>query len=302
MSKSRHNLMIVLISVLMLIAAACGQAPATPPEPAPTLAPRDEQRTLTVGDLDRSYHLHLPPGLSSDQPVPLVFVFHGYQMSGTLMRSTSGFDRVANEHGFVVVYPNGIGYTSTTRSWNGGGCCGIAHDNNHDEAAFVTQILADLEGLVTLDPARIYAAGFSNGGLLSYRLACEMSGTFAAISPVGAPMLFSPCQPQEAVSLIHVHGSRDPLVPIAGGGTNPVSGEPFPPVAQGVEFWAEYNGCGLSPEVEESEYITHSTYGPCQDGIAVEYYIAQGIAHDWPRSPFTASEVIWEFFAAHPKP
>lgn len=303
MSKSRHNLLIVLISALMLIAAACGQAPATSPEPAPTLAPLDEERTLTVGDLERSYHLHLPPGLSSDQPVPLVFVFHGFQMSASLIRTQSGMDQVANANVFIVVYPNGSG-PSNSLSWNASGCCAYALENNVDDQAFIRQIIADVEAITPVDPDRVYAAGFSNGALLSFRLACEMSDVFAAVAPVAGVLVTDPCQPQEPVSIIQMHGMADTAVPYEGG-QNPLAAVRFPPVEESLARWVQLNGCSGTPQVEQDGIVTRTTYDSCQPGITVELYALDHLGHSWPSQYITTpsmSEVIWEFFAAHPKP
>src|SRR5215216_7507861 len=166
----------ILLALISSIIAACGPA-------APTLEPGDSERQLTVDGMERSYLLHIPPGVDMDDPSPLVFAFHGAGSDPQEMASASEFSAVSDEAGFILIYPVGLEQT-----WNAGSCCGSAVEKNIDEAAFVQQILADVEGIAKVDPKRIYATGFSNGGGMVYRLACEMSGTFAAVAPVAGSL------------------------------------------------------------------------------------------------------------------
>jgi polyhydroxybutyrate depolymerase len=299
----------LFVSLAFFLLAACAPTPTPTPvptstplpptiTPAPTVAPLDIQRTLTVGDMERSYFIHIPEGLTSQQALPLVFVFHGYQESGTSARNYTGFDQVADENGFIVVYPNGRG-SSSARSWNASGCCGYALQNEVDEPAFVRAIIADVETILSVDAKRIYATGFSNGALLSYRLACEMSDTFAAVAPAGGVLMYEPCAPQQPVSLMHVHGMQDSVVPFDGGG----SGIQFPPVEESLNTWITLDGCSGEEQTEQDGILTHTTYGVCEPGISVELYAIDGIGHSWPSQyVLPISQTIWEFFAAHPKP
>lgn len=285
---------------------ACTPAPTPAPTdnplptvtPASTVAALDEQRTLAVGEMERTYSIHIPAGLTSQQSTPLVFAFHGYQENGTQIRRYTGFDTLADANGFIVVYPDGSG-SSGSLSWNANGCCGYALQNDIDEPAFVRAIIADVATIANVDTKRIYATGFSNGALLTYRLACEMSDTFAAIAPAGGVLMYSPCEPQEAVSVMHVHGAKDAVVPFEGGG----SAIQFPAVAESLATWTKLDGCNGEKQVEKDGVLEHTTFGECKPGISVELYIVDGTSHSWP-SPYIApiSQIIWEFFAAHPKP
>jgi polyhydroxybutyrate depolymerase len=232
--------------------------------------------------------------------VPVVFVFHGWRNNASSFQP-DGFKELADANGFLLVTPNGSGPGDDT-SWNAGGCCGFAAADMVDEAAFVRQMLSDLGTLVNLDPRRIYAAGFSNGAMLVYRLACEMSDTFAAVAPLAGTLFYTPCQPQQPVSVVHVHGLSDTVVPFAGGGDLLSGG--FPPVEQGIATWAQLDGCSSAAQVEQQAGgITHTAYTSCQSGSAVELYTVQVLGHGWPSAAeFPASQVIWDFFLAHPKP
>jgi polyhydroxybutyrate depolymerase len=314
MKTIRLFLYAFIASALLVSTAGCGKAnssPAAAPfvapaqaatEPSANLQPNDSERILTVNDLKRTYLLHIPPGLAANQTVPLVFVFHGFSGNASVIQQASRFSDVSDKNGFIVVYPNGTG-DSSSLSWNASGCCGFAMTNNIGESAFVRQIISDLGSIARIDSKRIYASGFSNGAMLSYQLACEMSDTFAAVAPVAGVLLFSPCQPSQPVSIVDFHGLNDNVVPFAGGGTVPRTGKPFPPVEQSLATWASLDGCMNVSTTDQSGLVTHIVYRSCKNGSAVELYTVQGIGHNWPSQYVVpASQMIWDFFKAHPKP
>jgi polyhydroxybutyrate depolymerase len=297
------RLLPMIAAALLASAGACAHAPARPAMAVPPSAqPGDVERTVAVDGLMRSFLVHLPAGPEGHGPVPAVFVFHGLGQTGDMARRYTGFDEIADKEGFVVVYPNGTG---DDPSWNAGGCCGYAVINNVDEAKFVRQILSDLEAVASIDDDHIYATGFSNGAMLTYRLACEMSDTFAAIAPVaGVLFYYGTCQPEEPVSVIHVHGLSDTKIPYAGDGLAGF-GQQLSPVIYGIETWVQLDGCAGPVQVEKVGELTHTTYSPCRAGTAVELYTIAGGGHDWPviaENPAFPSAIIWDFFAAHPKP
>lgn len=307
MKISWNCLFLILAFILLISTTACGQTATTTPAlveatatptatatPAPTLQPSDSTRTVTVDGVERSYLLHIPPGLDSVHAVPLVFAFHGAGEQPEILQLSSGLDEVAANSRFVLVYPQGMGNT-----WNGGTCCGYAVENNIDDNAFVREMLSDLGTIVSIDAKRIYATGFSNGGILSYRLACEMSDVFAAIAPVAGTLTHSPCEPEQPVSVLHVQGMADRVVPSEGGGALD-----FPPLEQVLATWVDLNGCTGSATVDNPiEKITHSAYATCEAGAAVELYAVEAGGHAWvSKYVFPMSQTIWDFFAAHPKP
>ena len=308
---------IIVFALLLVLLAGCGpkSVPATPTSTptstaiptatasaTPTPKPTDENRELTVDGMQRTYLIHIPASLDLGQPIPLVFAFHGYQETPDLMKTLSDFNKVADQNGFIVIYPAGSG-DSDFLSWNAGGCCGYAVSNNVDEAAFVRQMIADVGTLATVDTRRIYATGFSNGALLSFRLACEMSDTFAAIAPVaGAVMTKDPCQPQQPVSVLQVHGMADTTVPFEGGYSS-YSRLTFPSVADSLSIWTQKDGCTGTPQEVKDGKVTHIVYPGCSAGLGVELYKIDGLSHTWPLdTKVLMSATIWDFFAAHPKP
>jgi polyhydroxybutyrate depolymerase len=267
--------------------------PSSPAEEAPTLQPGDSPRTLIVNDLERTYLIHIPPGLDGIKPVPVVFAFHGNSNTPSEMQRVTEFNSIADAGHFIVIYPEGTG------GWNvGKGCCDYAGQNNIDDIAFVRQILSDLTTIASVDTKRVYATGVSGGAAFVFRLACEMSDVFAAVAPAAGFHLFSPCQPQQPVSLIEVHGLADTLVPYSGGGEFDA-----PSVEQTITEWARLDGCAKPAQIEKQNTITHTIYASCDADAAVELYALEAGGHIWPsKYIWPASQVIWDFFAAHPKP
>ena len=280
----------LLLFVFSIVAILIGTVSCT--QSAEPLQPGDSERKVMVNDQERTYRLHVPPGLGSVQSVPVVFAFHDHFDDSSSMQLLTGFNDISDKASFLLIYPEGI-----DNSWNAGTCCGAAGTNNVDEAAFIRQILADLRTVVNIDTRRIYAMGFSNGGALVYRLACEMSDTFAAVASVGGTLLSSPCQPSKPISVMDVHGLKDDVAPYEGGGDFN-----SPPVEELIHTWAQLEDCTDSPQVDKENIITHTHYTSCKAGTAVELYAIEEGEHAWPPTEvLDTSQIIWDFFAAHPK-
>jgi len=271
------------------------KTPAPTETPVPTLQPEDSEHKVIVGEIERSYLLYIPAGLANNTPVPVVFIFHGSGGDPRSMRAGLGFNDIADNGGFIVVYPKGI-----NGSWNP---AAPSHElaTNVDDIGYVQQILFDLESMAQIDPKRIYSAGFSLGAMFSFRLACEMSDTFAAIGPVSGAHVYSPCDPEQPVSIIQVHGLQDTNVPYEGDPTI----QDFLSIEDGIELWTQINGCVGSPTVENllDESVTHTAYTDCGSSSAVDLYLIEKGTHAWPsKYIWDASQTIWDFFATHPKP
>jgi polyhydroxybutyrate depolymerase len=267
----------------------------------PTQPPADSERSVAVDGLARHYLLHIPPGLSAGSPVPLALVFHGHRMNGDAMVAMTGFNTLSDTNQFIVAYPNGTG-PAEALSFNAGLCCGFAVTNALDEAAFVRAILSDLEGFLAIDPARVYVSGFSNGAMLAYRLACELSDTIAAIAPVAGNLGYEPCRPRGKVSVLHIQGLSDDSSPFADDDRSPDLHPDIRSVQGSVALWASFDGCAGLPEETRNGIATHWVYPECAAGTVVELYSLHGVGHIWPpESTWPVSRTIWEFFAAHPK-
>ena len=273
--------------------------------------------TLNHDGIERTYVLHIPPSYDETQPLPLVLDFHGGGGNANSQIRTSGFSELADEKGFIVVYPNGTGrFEDKILTWNGGTCCGYAVTNNIDDVGFIRALISELESEYNIDPKRIYATGLSNGGIMSYRLACDASDLFAAIGPVAGTQNYVRCEPSEPVSVIHFHGTNDTHLPYGGGsGDDSIAGVLFKSVDESINFWLIFNLCNMTPQIEIVDDIQHETYSGCANQIEVELYTILGGKHAWPGSDgpawpggdqptqtISATELMWEFFVNHPKP
>ncbi len=285
------------------------------------LEPGEYSRTLQIGDLQRNYLLHVPPAYDRAKPTPVLLVFHGGGSNAQVMVDFCGLNRKADEANFLGVYPNGTGRLATVLTFNGGNCCGYAKNRNIDDVEFTRQILDDLGRMVNVDPKRVFATGMSNGALMSYRLANELSDRIAAIAPVGGPMGTKSCAPQHPVSVIHFHGTEDEYAPYKGGRGNGISATDFYSAEHSVQAWAGANECDAEPtvthfqdEAHDGTTVTRTLYGAGKEGAEVVLYTIAGAGHTWPGQDsrfrilgkstknISANDLLWEFFLKHPKP
>ena len=290
------------------------------------LPPSFKTVALTHGGRERSYVVYLPPNLQAKlqnrEPAPLVLVFHGGGGHAAGIARTTNLHQIADRQGFIAVYPNGTGAQGGRRlSWNAGSSPpqGYAEHQNVDDVGFVRTLLRQLQQTYPIDSRRIYATGFSKGGMLAYRLACEMADQFAAIAPVGGTLTYAQCQPARPVALLHIHGSNDQSVPFEGGrGAYSARMARYPSVLQNLDRWRQRNQCDAKPvQARVTSDTQRYTYQDCKTGGEVSYYLVRDGGHAWPGSElkprqqaqgirtsqqFKASEEIWKFFAAHAKP
>jgi polyhydroxybutyrate depolymerase len=282
--------------------------------PASAPAPAGEPRTLQTGGVTRRYFLYLPTTWHRGRPAPLVLVFHGGGGRASGIAPHTGFSRLAEREGFVVAYPQGL-----NGRWNDG----RGYAATHDDVGFVRALLDTLGRELAIDPRRVYATGISNGAMFSYRLACDLPGTFAAVAPVAGAMpadLAPICAHTQPVSVLAFQGTADPLMPYAGGGVARRRGRVLS-AERSIAFWATTSGCTAAPvTTDEPDRVTDGTrvrrtaYGTCHEGRSVELYTIEGGGHTWPGGPpvggsvgrvtreIDATPLIWAFFAQHPKP
>jgi len=265
--------------------------------------------SLSAGGQDRTYRVHVPEGLSP--AAPLVLMLHGGYGSGAQAERSYGWDTLSDSEHVVVAYPDAM-----DRAWNsGGGCCGAAARQDIDDVAFLTAVVADVEARISIDPARVYAAGMSNGAMMAYRLACETT-VFAAIGAVAGTIApDTDCASPAPISVMAVHGTADTRVLYDGGtstvGSAQIDARPAPAIAA---LWRDVDGC---PEPSTTTATPEATIvaAACPAGRAVELVTIDGYGHEWPstagsQTPYgedvytgwDATTQLWAFFTAHPKP
>jgi polyhydroxybutyrate depolymerase len=278
-------------------------------------------RTLEVDGRTRTYLVHVPRGHDGSKALPVVLALPGATSSAEAMERFCGLSEKADAAGFLVVYPEGVGKT-----FNAGNCCGQAARLKVDDVAFIRAVLDDLPKVARIDSRRVYATGMSNGAIMCYRLASELSERIAAIAPVAGPMGTEKCTPKRPVSVLHFHGSADDRAPFKGGKATAGLSKLFPTdfysVDHSVKSWIEANGCKREPVVEklpargakdDPTSIVRKTYGGGKDGSEVVLVIIEGGGHAWPgkkvppifdlgksTTHISANDMIWDFFVKHP--
>jgi polyhydroxybutyrate depolymerase len=227
----------------------------------------------------------------------------------------TGFSTLGARVGAIVVYPAGSGRFGEERllTWNTGSCCGYAKAANIDEAAFVRALLDTLERTYPIDRSRIFATGLSNGGMMSYLVACRLADRIAAIAVVSGELSMD-CNPSRPVSALIIHGTADENLPYNGGvGRKALDKHDVRPVSFAVDSWKRFDRCPDAALTSSHDGVTHSAWSPCADGTAVELYRIESGGHAWPggermsrildapSNALDATQTAWAFFMAHPR-
>jgi polyhydroxybutyrate depolymerase len=260
----------------------------------------------------RRYLVHRPADDPAG-PLPVVLLFHGGLGRAEVQRTQSGMNEVADRAGFLAVYPDGTGLMRTHLTWNAGTCCGYAVRRGVDDVGFVDRLIDDLSERYPVNPRRIYASGMSNGAMLCYRLACELSDRITAIGPVAGDMGVTGPVPTRPVPLIHFHGLEDQNSCFHGGvGTNQIQPLPHRSIPEGIAWWRDVNRCAPEPEIREETDCSIERYAPPagEPGAPVILYKLPHGGHTWPGgvdvtphlntgrlvASVNASALMWEFF------
>jgi len=262
---------------------------------------------IELGGMNRSYLLYIPTSYDAQTPAPLVLAFHGFAQGAPRLAGSAGWDVLAEEHGFVLVYPQGSGRIPR---WESG--LFQADEQAVDDVAFVRDLIGILSDSLCIDTTRVYANGLSNGGGMSYRLACELSDQITAFGGVAGAYsrLAGGCEPSRSVPVILFHGTDDRIVPYNGSGMSRFA---LPNIEAFALEWAERNGCDLTPEaIPPTGDVSGVRYTDCDDNADVVLYTIDGGGHTWPgtEEEFTllvgkvtqdisATATMWAFFAEH---
>ena len=300
----------VLMAILVPVASGCA---------ADAQQPAWQSRNLVQGDATRIWHEIVPPACSVPQArCPVLVALHGGGGSGLRFAGATGLAAASSTRGYIVLAPDALGL-----NWNDGRpqlAAGI------DDVGFIRSMLADLRRRAGVDPTRIFAAGASNGGLMSFRLACEGGNAFRAVAPVIANMgtdLIRHCRPGGNLSLFMIPGTADRLMPYEGGAVAVGRGDRGTVVSaeRTLEFWRMAMGCNGSPRTERFDPVRDDTavsvtrFDSCRGGTVVQRWTVEGGGHTWPgaatsfprlsaglvgltATEFSATQVILDFFDA----
>ncbi len=271
-------------------------------------------------ELARTYTLYIPSSYDSSTPMPMVVLLHGRFGTGAGTASLTDMNQLAEKYGFIALYPDGIdqqwNYTRDVPGYSPG----------LDDAVFLTDLIADISQDVVVDQSRLYVAGFSNGGFMAERLACDAPDQFAAFATVAAAGfggMLEVCAQPNPVAILMIHGTDDTNIPW--NGQSQTIGDQtiyvLAPVPETLAFWAQYIGC--QPDLTSEELPQGGTspgtqvrilrVAGCPAGAGLELVAVIGGGHNWPGKPgripveigglvntdIDAGEVIWQFFSQY---
>lgn len=290
----------------------------------------EAQKTSFVYDnLKRTFRIHIPASYNKSVQLPLVIALHGRGGNGEsmILITRKGFNKLSDRDGFIVVYPDGI-----QMNWNDGRMDEKANDRAHreniDDVGFISALIDSMINDYNTDPKRVYVTGISNGAIMSYRLACELSHKITAIAPVDGNMpelLISVCSPSRYMSVLAINNTYDPLVPYNGGeiygSIRKVNLGKVLSVNESIQFWVNRDRCSMTPvmtvepdrDPKDGTKVTKKQYFNGMEGTEVILYSVEGGGHTWPGGfqympewiigktsrDIDANEIIWSFFKNH---
>ena len=267
------------------------------------------EESLMHDGIQRDYRLYAPAIYDGSESVPLVINLHGYTSTAAQQEFYGSFTGIADTANFILVAPDGTLDASNTTFWNAFG----SPTETVDDIGFLSALIDTIASEYNIDMNRVYSTGMSNGGFMSYTLACQLSHRIAAIASVTGTMVtpnLNACNAQHPTPVMQIHGTADGTVPYLG---NP---QGFVAVETLVEHWASFNNCNPTPtqtsvpNIDPLDGCTadHFVYSGGDAGSTVELYRINGGGHTWPGAPidigvtnhdFSASKEIWRFFSQY---
>lgn len=273
---------------------------------APVALGMSAMQRLYVGSGWRTYLLHVPTTYSRATPQPLVLIFHGHGSNPTHFEQSTRFSALADQRDFIAVYPQGAVGKDGQTGWD----THRGRDPATNDIAFVAALLAHLRGQLCIDPERVYAAGFSNGGGMVAELACALPGQFAAVAVVSGDFYPQPgaCSLSRPLPILEIHGTADTVNPYDGS-----SGLHYMSVPEWVTGWVARDGCTGEAVAATAGLVESLDWRACRQGAEVLHVRLIGGKHVWPGGTvpagapaadqqYGATNAIWAFCSAHTLP
>lgn len=262
--------------------------------------------SFLVDGVYRNYNIYLPAGYNAATAYPLVLNLHGYTSNAQQEELYTKMDASADANHYIVVYPNGI-----ANYWNSWGPAGTTYGAN--DVKFLSELIDTISAHYHVNPKRVYSCGMSNGGYMTYTLACNLADKLAAVASVAGTMsnyTYSNCNVSRKIPVLHIHGTTDPVVPYATGATNSIGAE------QTVAFWRDTDACAnisdttalANTSLTDGSTVQVIRYQNCPNNNEVLFYKITGGGHTWPggfvdipadgntNRDISATDEIWNFF------
>jgi polyhydroxybutyrate depolymerase len=237
---------------------------------------RGRHSDVLVDGLRRSYRIYVPKTLREN--ASLIIVLHGIFSPPAYVAWDTQISKQSRKNNFIAVYPRGVGL-----SWNAGDCCGKAAEKQINDVAFIKELLKQLLAKYSIDEHKVYAAGFSNGGMLCYRLAQDTPATFAGIAVVEGSLRSFKRPDSGSINMMIIHGGKDRVFPLQGGTGHWLNYETETPAAENVaKFWADYDKCNPEPVTIQNDKFEKRIYSGGTDGARVCLLKIFSNAHCWP--------------------
>jgi polyhydroxybutyrate depolymerase len=257
----------------------------------------------------RNYILYIPEIYTGDEAVPLVFNFHGYTSNASDQMGYGDFRSIADTANFILIHPEGTLLDGKTH-WNVGGW---TLGSSVDDVSFAEAMIDFAKAEYKIDQSKIYSTGMSNGGYMSFLLACQLGEKIAAVASVTGsmtPQMLSACEPNHPTPILQIHGTNDDVVPYHGNQVWTHS------IAEVMNYWVKHNNCKTlatttaleNSDASDGSTVEHIIYeGGDKKTVAIHYKVTGG-GHTWPgtvfkngktNNDFNAAEVIWQFFSKY---
>lgn len=260
---------------------------------------------------DRPVTVHVPPGYAAGTPMPLVVLLHGYGASGSIQDLYFGLTAVSDTRGFLYAHPDGLVDTDGKRYWNASDACCDFAGTKVDDSAYISSLITQIKARYSVDAKRVFLVGHSNGGFMSYRMACDHADQIAAVASLAGAMVsdVAKCAASSPVSVLQIHGTSDGTIAYEGGA---LVGRSYPSARTTVTSWATINGCSATADTSAAPFdldtkvagseTSVTRYGTgCKPGGHAELWSMEGAPHIPSLSADFGTRVV-DFLYAHPKP
>jgi len=268
-----------------------------------SIAQETLNESIVHDDLVRDYIIHIPSSYDNKISIPLVLCFHGYGGTASGISYTN-FNDVSDTANFIVVYPQGT-LLKRKSHWNVGGW---TLDSKIDDVGFISSLLDSLSERYNINQSRIYSTGMSNGGYMSFLLACQLSDRIAAIASVTGsmtPQTHNLCNPQRPIPVLQIHGTKDQKVPYEGNRKWSLS------INKVLEYWINHNNCDISPfemafpdiNNADGSNVHRLSWLNGDNSVVTDHIIVNGGGHDWfgvwGNMDINSTAEIWKFFSQY---